>query len=92
MTATFSLRANAAAAAFATFSLRVNPAGAAVIGSQSELRVDLGNTEAVAGAARSVTITFPDGFELSGTQQFAVSASAQAVTNILSVTLTGYEY
>jgi len=89
---TFSLRAGAAAAAFATFNLRINAAGAAVIGSPSEFRVDLGNTEAVIGAARSITIPLVNGFELSGTQQLAVSAAAQAVTNILSVTLSGYEY
>jgi hypothetical protein len=91
-TMTFAVKANAAAAAFATYNLRINPAGAAVIGSQSEFRVDLGNTEAVAGAARSIAVPIPDGLELSGTQQLAVSAAAQAVTNILSVALTGYEY
>jgi len=89
---TFSLKANAAAAAFATFTVRLNPTGAAVIGSQSELRVDLGNTAATAGAADKVTLAFPDGFELSGAQQLAISAAAQATTNILSVALNGYEY
>lgn len=89
---TFSVRAGAAAAAFATFNVRVNPSGAAVIGSQSELRVDLGNTAATIGAADKVTIPFPDGFELSGTQQLAVTAAAQATTNGLSVTLSGFEY
>ena len=89
---TFSLRAAAAAAAFATFNLRINPSGVAAIGSQSEFRVDLGNTENVIGGARSITIPLPDGFELSGTQQLGVSAAAQATTNILSVTLSGYEY
>jgi hypothetical protein len=89
---TFSVKANAAAAAFATFTLRINPTGAALIGSQSEFRVDLGNTEAVVGAARSICIPIPDGLELSGTEQLAVSALAQATTNILSVTLTGFEY
>lgn len=89
---TFSVKANAAVAAFATFTLRINPAGVAAIGSQIELRVDLGNTEAVIGAARAITIPVPDGFELSGTTQLAVSAVCQAITNILSVTLTGFEY
>ena len=88
----FNVRAGAAAAAFATFTLRINPAGAAVIGSQSELRFSLGNTEAVIGAARGEAIAIPDGMELSGTTQLAVSAIAQATTNILSVTMTGYEY
>lgn len=89
---TFGIRAGAAAAAFAEFTLRVNPAGAAVIGSQRELRVPLGTTEATIGAARSVTVNFPEGFELAGASQLAISASAQAVTNVLSVALNGYEY
>jgi hypothetical protein len=89
---TFSLRAGAAVAAFATFTLRVNASGAALIGSPSEFRVDLGNTAAVIGAADKVTIPIPDGMEFSGTTQIAVSAAAQATTNILSVTLEGYEY
>jgi len=89
---TFNVRAGAAAAAFATFTLRINPAGAAVIGSQSELRVSMGNTEAVIGAARFEDVTLPDGMEFTGTTQLAVSAIAQATTNILSVSLNGYEY
>lgn len=90
---TFSVKSNAAVtAAFATFTLRINPAGAAVIGSQIEMRVDLGNTEAAVGAGRAITLVFPDGFELTGAHQLAVSVSAQATTNILSVALTGYEY
>ena len=40
-----------------------------------------------------MTVPFPDGYELSGAAQtYGVSVAAQAVTNILSITLTGYEY
>jgi hypothetical protein len=89
---TASIQANAAAAAFGTLNLRVNPTAAAVLASPSELRVDLGNTEAVIGAARAITIPIPDGFELTGAAQLACSFAAQAITNIISITLTGYEY
>jgi len=89
---TFSLRAGAATAAFGTISLRQNPSGATVIGSQSELRVDVGNTEAVIGAARSVTVPIQNGLEFSGTQTLGISLAAQAITNIISITLSGFEY
>ena len=89
---TFSIRSGAANAAFGTMTLRINSGGAALISSPSEFRVDVGNTEAIIGAARSVTVPIPDGFELTGTAQLAVSVACQATTNILSVSLLGYEY
>lgn len=89
---TFSIKANAAAVAFATMTLRQNPAGATVIGSASELRLDVGNTAATIGAADSQTIAIPDGMEFSGTQTLGVSLAAQATTNIVSIILTGFEY
>jgi len=89
---TFSVKAGAAAAAFATFTLRINPTGVALIGTQSELRVDLGNTAATIGAADKITIPFPDGFEVKSPQQIGISAAAQAITNVLSVSLNGFEY
>ena len=89
---TFSVKAGAAAAAFATFSVRINYTGVAVIGSPCEFRVDVGNTEAVVGAARSITVPLPDGLELDYATQIAVSAACQATTNVLTVSLNGYEY
>lgn len=89
--AELSVQAGAAAAAFATMTLRCNPAGAAVIGSQSWGRVDVGNTEAVIGAARAIVVPFWDGVEFSGANQLGVSLAAQAVTNVISICLRGYE-
>lgn len=88
----FSLKTNAAAAAFATMTLRSNPSGATLIGSQSELRLDLGNTAAVVGGADKVVMDIPDGMEFSGTQTIGVSLAAQATTNIVSISLIGFEY
>lgn len=87
----FSIKAGAAAAAFATLTLRQNPAGATVIGSPSELRVDVGNTAAVVGAADQVSIPIPGGMAFKGAQTLGISLAAQAVTNIVSITLLGYE-
>lgn len=89
---TLSIKANAAAAAFATLTFRQNPTGATVIGSVSECRVDVGNTAAVIGAADKVEVVFPDGMEFSGTQTFGCSLAAQAITNIISISINGFEY
>ena len=88
----FSVQAGAAAAAFATLTLRQNPAGATLIGSQSFGRIDLGNTEAVVGAARAIQVPVPDGIEFEGANTLGCSLAAQAITNVISITLRGYEY
>lgn len=87
----FSLKANAAAAAFGTLTLRQNPAGATVIGSPSWGRFDVGNTEAVAGAARTYYADVEE-HEFSGAATLGASLSAQAVTNVVSIALYGFEY
>jgi hypothetical protein len=87
----FSVQAAAAAAAFGTLNLRSNPAGAPIISSQSFGRIDVGNTEAVVGAARAIVVPFYDGIEFSGAQTLGVTLAAQAVTNVISICLRGYE-
>lgn len=47
---------------------------------------------AVAGNAQSETLTFPDGFELSGTMQFGLTQLCSNVAVTLDVQVTGYEY
>lgn len=89
---TFSIRANAAAAAFGTLTLRQNPAGATVLASVAEARLDVGNTAATIGASDKVEVIFPDGMEFSGTQTFGLSLAAQAITNIISISINGFEY
>ena len=89
---TFSIKANAAAAAFATLTFRQNPVGATAIGSVAEYRVDVGNTAATIGAADKVVVEFPDGMEFSGAQTLGISLAAQAITNIISISLNGFEY
>lgn len=90
----FSLRSNAAAAAFSTITFRWNPTGATILSSGILLRTDLGNTAATIGAADTGAspILFPDGMDFTGTQSLGLSLASQAVTNILSITLFGYEY
>ena len=90
--AEFSVQAGAAAAAFGTLNLRSNPSGATVIGSQSIGRFDVGNTEAVVGAARSIVVPINDGIEFEGANTIGASLAAQATTNVISICLRGYEY
>jgi hypothetical protein len=92
MSVSYSIKAGAAAAAFGTLSLRENPAGAVVIGSPTWGRIDVGNTAAVIGGAASQVVTFPDGMEFSGANQIGASIAAQAVTNVVSVEMYGFEY
>lgn len=47
---------------------------------------------AVIGNANNYNITFPDGFELSGTMQFGLTQLASAITATMDIHVTGYEY
>ena len=88
----FGLRAGAAAAANAVLTLRQNPSGATVIGSNIEMRMNLGNTAASIGSALNADVGIEDGLEITGNQSIGISLAAQAVTNVISITLLGYEY
>ena len=88
----FSVKSNAAAIAFGTLTLRENPSGATVIGSPSWGRFDTENTAAVANDARWVFFNFTEAVEFSGANTIGASLSAQAITNIISLVLYGYEY
>lgn len=89
---TFSLKSAAAAAAFATLTLRTTPSGATTITSGIEARIDAGNTAAAIGAADKVELIFPDGMEFSGAQTLGLSLAAQAIGNIASISINGFEY
>lgn len=88
----FSVKSNAAAGAFGTITLRQNPSGATVIGSPSWGRFDVEITTAVANDASWVFFNFSEAQEFSGANTIGASLSAQAITNIISLVLHGYEY
>lgn len=88
----FFVKSNAAASAFGTLTLRENPAGATVIGSPSWGRFDVELTTAVVSDARWVFFNFTEALKFSGTNTIGASLSAQAITNVISVVLYGYEY
>lgn len=84
------VKAGAAAAAFATFNLRSRHDGATVLGSPILLRIELGLTAATANSALNSVV--PCDLEFSGAETLGLSTVVQATTNVLSVTLVGYEY
>lgn len=86
----YTLKANAATAAFATLNIRSLHNGATLIGSPSVLRIEIGLTAATAGSA--ITETVPCDLEFSGTQTLGLTLACQATTNVHSITLIGYEY
>lgn len=90
-----SLKSAAAAIAFARLVIRHNTAGAVVVGSPAVFIVpEINTNSATSGTSAWVTIPLPDGIEIfgNGTQAIGISHLDQATTNILNVTLTGFEY
>jgi hypothetical protein len=89
------LKSAAAAIAFARCVLRHNTAGAATASSPVVFIVPEVNTNsATSGTGANVVIAIPDGLEFfgNGTQAIGMSHLDQATTNILNVTICGYEY
>jgi hypothetical protein len=90
-----SVRSGAAAIAFSRIALRHNTAGATTAASPIAYLVPEANTlNATSGSGGEVVIDIPDGIEFfgNGTQTIGVSHLDQATTNILNVTICGYEY
>lgn len=90
-----SVRAGAAAVAFSRCILRSNTAGATVVGSSVVVNCgEVFGSAAVSGTGGSAFVNFPDGLEIAGngTISFGMSHLDQATTNIINVTICGYEY
>jgi hypothetical protein len=90
-----SVRAGAAAVPFSRCILRSNTAGATVVGSSVVFNCgEVFGISATTGVGGNEFINFPDGLEIAGngTVSFGMSHLDQATTNILNVTICGYEY
>jgi hypothetical protein len=90
-----SVRAGAAAVPFSRCILRSNTAGATV--ATSNVVYNCGEVFGIAatiGVGGNETIEFPDGLEIAGngTVSFGMSHLDQATTNIVNVTIAGFEY
>ena len=81
-----------AAVLSARISLRMTPTGAVTATSPIIATVGLNGPAAVALTGDSQTIDFPDGFEISGTQQIGLTQVAAAITGTLRASIIGFEY
>lgn len=91
---TLSLRSAAAAIAWLRVYLRSNNVGATIATSPIVWSQEINSNSAVLGTGATATITFPDGLEIpgDGTRSIGLSMIGQAITNIVSITLAGFEY
>ena len=81
-----------AAVLSARISLRMTTTGAVTATSPIIATVGLNGPAAVALTGDSQTIEFPDGFEISGTQQIGFTQVAAAITGTLRASIIGFEY
>jgi hypothetical protein len=94
-TITISVRAGAAAVPFARCILRHNTAGATIATSPvAFLCPEVFGISATIGVGGQIAVAVPDGLEFrgDGTQTIGMSHLDQATTNILNVTICGFEY
>jgi hypothetical protein len=90
-----SIRSAAAAIAWVRLSLRHATGGATTNASPIAFQVPEVNTSsATSGTGAAIVVPIPDGIEFfgNGTQSIGMSQLAQATTNIINVTVYGYEY
>lgn len=85
-------RNNTAIAGGVTVRFRVNSGGAAIVSSPVQFALNATTNLATVGSGTTSTFIFPDGFELSGTMQFAVTQIAVTAVVGLDVAIIGYEY
>jgi hypothetical protein len=86
-------RSSSAAVLSARFTVRINSNGAAA--ANGPILAILSTTQqaaALAEAGDSQTLTFPDGLEISGTQQIGITQVCSATTGVVYVSIIGYEY
>jgi hypothetical protein len=85
-------RNNTAAAGGVTIRFRINATGTAIVTSPVQFALNATTSLATIGSGTTSTFIFPDGFEISGTQQFAVTQLAVTAVVGLECTILGYEY
>lgn len=85
-------RNNTAAAGGVTVRFRVNSNGTAIVSSPVQFAVNATTSLGTTGSGTTSVLTFPDGLELSGTMQFALTQIAVGAVVGLDVSVIGYEY
>lgn len=85
-------RNSTAAAGGVTVRFRTNASGAAIVSSPVQFALNATTSLATSGSGATSMFIFPDGFELSGTMQFALTQIAVTTTAGVDVSVIGYEY
>ena len=67
-------------------------AGTVLVSSQEMFSVACTAGSALSGGTNSAILTFPDGFEISGTTQVGISQLCSSTSSTIDVALIGYEY
>jgi hypothetical protein len=91
----YSIRAGAATVPFARMTLRSNTAGATTATSNVVWAgPEVFGISATSGVGGQISVDFPDGLEIAGNGTISVGMSHldQATTNVINVSITGYEY
>jgi hypothetical protein len=91
----YSVRSGAAAVPFSRITLRSNTAGATIATSAILVQLpEVTGPAATIGVGGNESVDFPDGLEIAGNGTISIGLSHldQATTNVINVTLTGYEY
>jgi hypothetical protein len=91
---TLTVRTTTTVAAGAVVRLRITSTGTPTTSTPVTATVGAtsGSGTTVSGWANSATVTFPDGLELSGTMEFAISTLASSTSCTLDVSLIGFIY
>ena len=89
----FSARSTAAAVLSGRCALRINPTGA--VTATSPILAILSVTQqaaAVAEGGDTCVVSFPDGIEISGTEQIGLTQLCSATTGVVYASIVGFEY
>jgi hypothetical protein len=85
-------RNNTAAAGGVTVRFRANSSGAAIVTFPVMFALNATTSLTTIGSGTTAFLDFPDGFELSGTMQFAITQIAVTAVVGFDISVIGYEY
>lgn len=86
------VRSTSAAVPWALAELRSNPAGATTASSPMVLYLGAGGTTAASGNTGTASLSIEEGVEFTASETIGVTLQGNVNTNVVQVTLLGYEY
>lgn len=86
------VRSTTAALPWVAVELRSNPSGAVTASSPMVLYLGAAGTAAASGNTGTAALSIEEGVEFTGTEQIGMTVAGNVNTNVVQVTLLGYEY